>query len=459
MAQLIKQGNIFGRIGTGFGKGLAEQLPKEIERNRLSSGLRDLEKEGSNLSHIQQYAKLIESGATPEHINHILPFLRNASIAKGPRGSQGNQQENIDQNGNPINIPQQTGAPNQRNMKGPQGSQAPISETENPSTKRQAPEQAAKTTIVLPTPQQIDSGARQLMRDDPELYQGENGYANAYNQAKDRLEYPAKQQQEEINAGERQNVLQTRFENDFKKNFDTKVPRGIIPNDVEQRAMKRAEYNLSNGLSTEKSIQQETDSMQKMGKNLVTLNNSIGGRGIFGRGDELTKDIQKLRAPFAENNELELFKDQQKLALDIGDHFASENAWPLKKDQISIIKSIPKDSTPQEVAAQLSKTIDGTTSLFTLGSALAKANFDDLEIINAISELHENKIVKLEDFQQREASEYYPLNERLGLGDYLWSAFAGPVLSLPLQSAFNYVTGKKEKIGPVERFKRTLGKE
>lgn len=40
--QKIKQGNIFGRIGSGIGQGLAEHAPKEIERSRLASGLKAL---------------------------------------------------------------------------------------------------------------------------------------------------------------------------------------------------------------------------------------------------------------------------------------------------------------------------------------------------------------------------------------------------------------------------------
>ena len=32
MAIEINQGNLFGRIGTGIGKGLADQVPKEIDR-------------------------------------------------------------------------------------------------------------------------------------------------------------------------------------------------------------------------------------------------------------------------------------------------------------------------------------------------------------------------------------------------------------------------------------------
>jgi len=69
MVQYIKQGNIFGRIGTGIGKGLAEQLPKEIERSRLASGLQNFEKESGDLTPIQQLARLSSiPGITPQMI-------------------------------------------------------------------------------------------------------------------------------------------------------------------------------------------------------------------------------------------------------------------------------------------------------------------------------------------------------------------------------------------------------
>ena len=42
MAQYIKNANIFGRIGTGIGKGVNEQLPKEVEHQRFRSGLQKL---------------------------------------------------------------------------------------------------------------------------------------------------------------------------------------------------------------------------------------------------------------------------------------------------------------------------------------------------------------------------------------------------------------------------------
>ncbi len=64
MAYSVKPASIFGRVGTGIGKGLAEQLPKEMERNRLASGLKELG-EQKGLSPFQQFTGLV--GAAHEY--------------------------------------------------------------------------------------------------------------------------------------------------------------------------------------------------------------------------------------------------------------------------------------------------------------------------------------------------------------------------------------------------------
>ena len=90
----IKQGNIWGRLGTGVGKGLADQLPKEIERSRLASGLEDLSKNGQNLTPFQQFAKLSGTpGITPQMIQSGAELLkhqgvRNAYAKKGGMGQE-----------------------------------------------------------------------------------------------------------------------------------------------------------------------------------------------------------------------------------------------------------------------------------------------------------------------------------------------------------------------------------
>lgn len=97
MAQKIKQGNIFGRIGSGLGKGLAEQIPKEIERSRLANGLKEIgEQQGQ--TPFQQFAALSGvPGITPQMIQSGAELLkqqgiRNAYARKDIQGQVQNPQ-------------------------------------------------------------------------------------------------------------------------------------------------------------------------------------------------------------------------------------------------------------------------------------------------------------------------------------------------------------------------------
>lgn len=81
MSQKIKQANLFGRIGTGLGQGLAEQLPKEIERNRLASGLSAFEKDSGNMTPIQQMARLSSiPGITPQMVQSFSELAKQGNL-------------------------------------------------------------------------------------------------------------------------------------------------------------------------------------------------------------------------------------------------------------------------------------------------------------------------------------------------------------------------------------------
>lgn len=143
MAQQIKQANIFGRIGTGLGRGLAEQLPKEIERERLSSGLQSFEQEHQNLNPMQQLARLSAiPGVTPQTIqsfselakvNNQGNFYKNLAgyqppDRRNPAGPQGSiasspQQPNMPQINPQTGLPMQGGF----NQQDPQQGQAAVS--------------------------------------------------------------------------------------------------------------------------------------------------------------------------------------------------------------------------------------------------------------------------------------------------------------------------------------------
>lgn len=78
MVQIINDpnsGNIFGQIGRNFGQGLAEQLPKGIERGQLSQGLKELENK-PGLSPYQQAAHLYGLPGGSEAAQTLLPLLQ-----------------------------------------------------------------------------------------------------------------------------------------------------------------------------------------------------------------------------------------------------------------------------------------------------------------------------------------------------------------------------------------------
>lgn len=79
----IPQANIFGRVGSGIGQGLAEQLPKEVERGRLAEGLNAISQR-QDLSPFQQFSALVSTpGITPQMIQSAENLLRRQGIAQG----------------------------------------------------------------------------------------------------------------------------------------------------------------------------------------------------------------------------------------------------------------------------------------------------------------------------------------------------------------------------------------
>lgn len=72
------------QFGQQLGKSLAEQLPKEVERGRLSGALKGLE--GSNLTPMQQYAALSRY-ADPQTLATLVPMLQAAQARAAYAGN------------------------------------------------------------------------------------------------------------------------------------------------------------------------------------------------------------------------------------------------------------------------------------------------------------------------------------------------------------------------------------
>ncbi len=89
MSYEVKNASLFGRIGSGIGQGLAQQLPQEIDRGRLSEGLKNLES-NPNLTPLQRYGRLLTlPGLTPQGLQGYSDLSRQEMRGKA-LADQGN---------------------------------------------------------------------------------------------------------------------------------------------------------------------------------------------------------------------------------------------------------------------------------------------------------------------------------------------------------------------------------
>jgi hypothetical protein len=149
MVQYISKGDIFGRIGTGVGRGLAEQLPKEVERGRLSASLKNLgEQKGQ--SRFQQFAGLVGAAHEyPQVVQSGADLLRQQAIIDSVQNKQ-----------NPNNPPS---VPYQR-TKLPQNGGLP------PSATTTGPTNATLNPYIPPNGPEQEDMARDLMAREPQVY-------------------------------------------------------------------------------------------------------------------------------------------------------------------------------------------------------------------------------------------------------------------------------------------------
>jgi len=89
MSYSVSQGSVSGRIGSAIGKGLAESIPKEVERGRLAAGLKELSGR-TDLTPFQQFAELSSiPGITPQAIQSGTELLKTQGQRNNYRNSGG----------------------------------------------------------------------------------------------------------------------------------------------------------------------------------------------------------------------------------------------------------------------------------------------------------------------------------------------------------------------------------
>lgn len=330
MAQEIKQGSLFGRIGSGIGKGLAEQLPEEITRGRLSAGLKNLS-EKKDLTPFQQFAGLIsQPGMTPQGIQtggdilrqqNYINAIKNQYDEGGPKSGKNKYQ------------------PTQEEFKQPLKGEIPTLST---------PEATAESykDYIPPTAQEERSDAAENFNKNPARYdynfdkaleerQSFTKRAQEIQQAYQSTEQRATGKEEKVKSAFDKEVERLGIDTTGEKpTFDPKLKQIFESKAINSILSKK---DGGEGLSQEQAIKKYSDELLKSYQNYRDLSSlSIASPTDFNRGvDAVVKNFEQ----FGQAGKNVIFN---KLISDykLSPLYSAHKTYPIKKGSLPTLDKL-----------------------------------------------------------------------------------------------------------------------
>jgi hypothetical protein len=418
MVQVIEQSDRFGKIGKAFGEGLGAQIPKEVERSRLSKGLQQFEQQSANLTPIQQLTRLSAiPGITPQMIQSFGELGRQQ--AKGQALKDIQQQENA---------PRPSPFPSNQ----PGKAQAP---SEVPSLTKEEPFAAAQEGYIPPTQKEVLTMAGQQYNENPALFN------NDPQKAIDFVEQGVKRD------ADRAAAFQAKHEN-LSNIQDTVISRlgkhaqglGVqIPSNtyskIEDKAIQatKPKSEGGRGLTEQQAMKEYGKELDSVSRDYKDLENNIGDWSIVTRPAERTlRSYNNLQENFEKRGDLENFADSIIAKNKVSPDFAYAVAYPLKKQKdlnsyfsklAPIHKTRSEDpvSETERIAPDIASKITDYTSPLGLAYELDKRGYDAETFLKYVTDNREE--LNLRENQIRQLSK--PRNVARTLNDWWLQSFTG----------------------------------
>jgi len=216
--QILPAGGTFAsNFGANIARGLSEQVPKEVERHRLSSGLKSLSENKGNLSPFQRFSQLLTlPGITPQGIQSGADLLKQEGVSQA-----------LMQQAQEANQPR----PNPFIQQGQEFNQS------RPDTLSTRDPLEAKLNNPIPkTFQEIQQRAGQLMQSNPALY------GNDPDKALDAAQYEEAQIQKRNEAFQARRTAEQEVEASVESKLSKqRADRNVdLPEDVYESIRKEA---------------------------------------------------------------------------------------------------------------------------------------------------------------------------------------------------------------------------
>jgi hypothetical protein len=280
-------GSLWGNVGRGFGQGLAEQLPKEIERGRLSEGLQNFQKNAANLSPMQQLAEISTiPGITPQMIQSFGELAQKQSQANALQNKVGKPQPF------PVREPAK----------------------KEPSTGVTTPEgiEATRKPFITPSQSEQQAEASKRYNENPGFYK--NDPINAINEVKEDVMIEQKRNAEIQGQREGEHNVQNRLQSELQtqlKNLGVQVP-GNIYSEIENEAINsiKPKSEGGQGLTEYEAGKKYAKELDKVSRDYKALDD-VGKMDFAIRGPkEIKNTLKRIRNGFKERGDEENLADE-----------------------------------------------------------------------------------------------------------------------------------------------------
>lgn len=431
MSYKVGQGSIFGRIGTELGKGLAESIPKEAERYRLSKGLESLSQQ-QDLSPFEQFSKLAAiPGITPQMLQSGSELLKQQgtrqAYARKAAGGGGRlpPEEPVSpglqalQDVNFANLPQgrqqiQAIQPGQQQITPEQ-----INAPGQPQIVEQNPLRPEAQPRIPWSADRRDQEISRIFEEQPNITFPEAVNIASNNEERFLAQPKAIQEQDEYLRS-----IQTQADDEFTKQLETKLQKSGtgVYGDITGEMLN----NLKRGIAKDLRINPNAtvrDIANKWSNKALDLSktktqlDTLANRDIFDKilkGPQTLDKLKSYQKIFSETGNQEEFFNLMKSDFGFSPRAAATIAYPMnKKSQEYINQTKPTSLYPgtgnlanaRKYAVDLENLITPNDSLLAISQALKKKHpsFNIQEFFNQLSEDVDN--IGLTPRQKRELAE------------------------------------------------------
>lgn len=419
MVQILNDpysGNAFGRIGKGIGKGLSEQIPKEIERGRLSSGLKKLEQE-KDLDPMQFFTRAATlPGASPQLIESLGKLAR--------QRMQGKALEGFGEKG-PKEFPGTQGnAPNRSEQGLPSSitTRNPIDETLNP--------------YIPMGGDQILAEAGRRYNENPALFENDPQKAIQFVESQDQREQSISKALQDQRSKEQD--VQSTVVKSLKDQFDrlgANVPSDIYSK-IEDEAVNavRSKKDGGKGITEYQAAKEYGDKLDRISKEY----NAVDSLGTWSLSAKKAKEnasaIKSLQTKFKDRGDLENFAKQLTSKNKLSPLLAYNLAYP-NSQYPELNRELSKLSNPsqaggkaerpliraktEKIAPNLAEHL-GQASPLSVALDLENKGYDPLAWMNYLRK-NRDKL----NLSERQGRELDIAPSRLNLNDAWLSTFGG----------------------------------